>query len=76
MESNELRTGNIVNFLNGSSWLQGYVKSIGESKSVIDSWVVKNKNLQGIKILKLGYVHQLQNLYFALFAKELNQIEK
>jgi len=60
MEAKQLRLGNIVNFLYGSSWLQGRVTNIGESRCVIGTQSVKPLNIQGIAIteewlLKLGF---------------------
>ena len=63
METKELRLGNIVNYLNGSSWLQGKVTSIGESRCVVETVSVKAINMQGIVItdewlLKLGFIER------------------
>ncbi len=60
MEGRELRLGNIVNFLEGSSWLQGRVNNINESKCVIGTRSIKTLNIQGIGItdewlIKFGF---------------------
>ncbi|MBE9597970.1 hypothetical protein [Pedobacter sp. MC2016-24] len=50
MNAEELRLGNIVNFLMGSSWLQGQVNNIGKSNCVIGASSIKSLNIQGVRI--------------------------
>lgn len=60
MEAEQLRIGNIVNFTEGTSSLQGQVNYIGKSICLIGNWSIECINIHGIRLteewlVKLGF---------------------